>query len=300
MHNEAEYGVAAHWLYKNAGSDPENEKVKANSTWIKEIQKINAGEELADFSVFKDRIFVLTPKGEIKDLPVDATPIDFAYSVHTELGHRAYLAKVSDKVVPLNYPLKNGDVVSVTTKAENSPKLEWLSFVKTPFAKSSIKAYFNAMNVDFYLKEGKKLINKQLESISKDALDQNYTILKDYNRQNLSLEEREKLIIEVGKGSQMASDIVRKVFPGLFEVIKKKNDFVKKVSHDERRDLTDRIVIGGESNLPLKIAKCCNPKYGDEIVAYFKKATMLTTVHKKSCKHLKNLDERRFMASEWR
>ncbi|MDX9970874.1 MAG: HD domain-containing protein [Candidatus Gracilibacteria bacterium] len=300
MHNEAEYGVAAHWLYKNAGSDPENEKVKAHSNWLKEIQKINSGDMSGDFSVFKDRIFVLTPRGEIKDLPVGATPIDFAYSVHTELGHRAYLAKVSDKVVPLNYPLKNGDVVYITTNPSNTPKLEWLSFVKTPLAKSTIKAYFNAMNVDFYLKEGKKAINKQLELLSKDFLDQNYSVLKDYNRQNLTLEEREKLIIEVGKGSQQAGDVIRKVFPSLFEVIKKKDDFVKKVNHEERRDLIDRIVIGGESNLPLKIAKCCNPKYGDEIVAYFKKATMLTTVHKKTCKHLKNLDEKRLMTSEWK
>lgn len=301
MHNEAEYGVAAHWLYKNAGSNPENEKVKAHSNWLKEIQKINSGDISGDFSVFRDRIFVLTPRGEIKDLPVGATPIDFAYSVHTELGNHAYLAKVSERVVPLHYPLKNGDVVYITANPSNTPKLEWLSFVKTNLAKSSIKAYFNAMNVDFYLKEGKKLINKQLEAISKEVLDQNYSILKTYNGQNLTLEERESLIIEVGKGAQVASDVIRKVFPSIFGVVKKKADLGQKKGRETNfSDLVSQVVIGGESNLPLKLAQCCNPKYGDEIVAYFKKATVLTTVHKKTCKHLKNLDANRLMASEWK
>lgn len=299
MHNEAEYGVAAHWLYKNAGSNPNDEKVKAQSQWLKEIQNISRSEIDSDINVFKDRIFVLTPRGEIKDLPVGSTPIDFAYSVHTELGHRAYLAKVGEKVVPLNHSLNNGDVVYITTKAENSPKLEWLSFVKTNLAKSTIKSFYNALNVDFYLKEGKKLLNKQLESIAKSPLDQNYSILKEFLGEKLSLEEREKLIIEVGKGSQQAGDVLRKVFPGLFDVIKKKDDFIKKIIHNEHRDLVEKILIGGESNLPLRIAQCCNPKFGDEIVAYFKKATMITTVHKSNCKHLSHLDEKRFMPGSW-
>ncbi len=299
MHNEAEYGVAAHWLYKTAGSDPESEKVKANSDWLKEVQKISSESE-GELNVFKDRIFVLTPRGEIKDLPVGSTPIDFAYSVHTELGHKAYLAKVGERVVPLNQPLSNGDVVSISTKGDGAPKLEWLSFVKTSLAKSMIKSYFNALNVDFYLKEGKKMLNKMLDQIGKEPLDQNYSILKNYFSGNLTVEEREKIIVEVGKGSQQSSDVLRKIFPDSFEQEKKKKSIAKNTLLSGGEDISNNVLIGGESNLPLRIAKCCSPKYGDEIVAYFKKATMLTTIHKKNCKHLKNLDQKRVMPSNWK
>jgi GTP diphosphokinase / guanosine-3',5'-bis(diphosphate) 3'-diphosphatase len=298
MHNEAEYGVAAHWLYKSGGS-PESEKVKAQADWIKGIEKANEKESKNELNFFKDRIFVLTPRGEIKDLPLGGTPIDFAYSVHSELGHRAYLAKVGEKVVSLNYSLSNGDVVYITTKAENVPKLEWLSFVKTPLARSMIKSYFNAQNVDFYLKEGKKKVNKQLEGLGKDLLDQNYTLIKALNGKELDLEERENILVEIGKGAQSAQDLMRKLFPENFAQKKKKRTSLG-INKEVHKDLVSRILVGQEFNFPLKVSLCCSPKIGDEIVAYFKKGGGLTTIHKKDCKHLKNLNEERFMEASWR
>lgn len=151
MHEEAEYGIASHWLYKETKGNSGESKQKAQIEWIKSLANLDAVNSLKlDF--FQDRIFVFTPKGEVKDLPKGATPIDFAYSVHSDLGDKCVMAKIHGCIVPLSYKLNNGEIVEIITKVNAAPKLEWLSFVKTHGAKYKIKAFFK----DYFEKEEPK------------------------------------------------------------------------------------------------------------------------------------------------
>ncbi len=150
MHRESECGMASHWVYKTASLSASSSNVDSQSEWIKGLEKIHEffrtgfGDiKDVDIDIFKDMIFVLTPKGEVKDLPQGSVPIDFAYNIHTDLGNRCAMVKVNGMVVPLDYELKNGDVVEIITKRTAEPKLKWLSIVKTPIARSRIKSWFS-------------------------------------------------------------------------------------------------------------------------------------------------------------
>lgn len=150
MHSESECGMASHWVYKTGTFSGSSSNVDSQAEWIKGLAKIHeffrtGFGEISDIDVdiFKDMIFVLTPKGEVKDLPQGSVPIDFAYSIHTDLGNRCAMAKVNGVVVPLDYELKNGDVVEIITKRTAEPKPKWLSIVKTPIAKGRIKSWFS-------------------------------------------------------------------------------------------------------------------------------------------------------------
>ena len=306
MHREAEYGMASHWIYKSNIID---DKVGSQAHWIKGFEKIHQffDNELStikevELDVFKDRIFVLTPRGEVKDLPLGSIPIDFAYSVHTEVGHQCVMAKVNGSLVPLDYELRNGDVVDIITKKNNEPKLRWLSIVKSNFGRNKIKAWFNNLNKENNLKEGKTLVNNQLERIGQPLLDQNYTILKEYCSRDLSLSEREHLLEEVGKGSQLASDVIRKVYP--YE--KNLSSSSKPVVYDPAllenqnvENLLKNIVVGGEEGLPLKIANCCSPRLGNKIIAFVTRGNRLT-IHKSDCNLLHSLDFQRIIPAHWK
>jgi len=148
MHEEAEYGIASHWLYKESKGSSATAKQHAQIEWLKSLENLSNSSDDDEvmhnlkFDLFQDRIFVLTPKGEVKDLPKGATPIDFAYSVHSDLGDKCVMVKISGCIVPLNYQLRNGEVIEIITRQDSSPKLEWLSFVKTQNARYKIKNHF--------------------------------------------------------------------------------------------------------------------------------------------------------------
>lgn len=154
MHRNAEYGIASHWIYKSGGKSVDKD-IQEQVAWLKGLEKIHENMESememvkeVEVNVFKDRIFVLTPKGEVRDLPFGSVPIDFAYSIHTDIGNRCVTARVNGVQVPLYQPLHNGDVVEIVTDRKSTPKIEWLSMVKTKFAKRKIKAWFTKKIVD--------------------------------------------------------------------------------------------------------------------------------------------------------
>lgn len=304
MHREAEYGVASHWLYK--GSYSHNTKnLDTRIEWLRGLEKIHEffGAEAdvmkeVEINFFKDRIFVLTPRGEVKDLPSGSVPIDFAYAVHTEVGNKCVMAKVNGSIVPLNHELANGDVVEIIMKKEATPKLKWLSHVKSGFARHKIKAWFSGQNKESNVKEGRRFLNKQLERLGKPLLDQNYSILKNYLDRDLNLSQRERIIEEVGKGSQLAADIIRKVYPY------KKNLVVEEDIPVAELRVTDdnpekQIVIGGEEGLPIKMAACCGPNRGSKIVGYVTRGNRVT-IHKTTCRLLDSLDRERIVFAEWK
>lgn len=297
MHREAEYGIASHWLYKNRSS------VDYYAEWIRGLEKVHeifdTQSEMMrgiEVDVFRDRIFVLTPRGEVKDLPIGCTPVDFAYAVHTDIGNHCVMSKVNGMAVPLDHELKNGDVVEIVIKKDATPKLKWLSLVKSNFARQKIKSWFGSLNRENNLKEGRELINKQLERLHKAALDQNYSILKNYLGRTLSFTQRESLVEEVGKGSKLASDIVRKIYP--YEKNLPVSNVVAR-GKMEKVVLEQQVMVGGQEGLPIKLASCCSPKIGQLIIGYVTRGSSIT-IHRSNCKLLAGLYDERMMAASWK
>jgi GTP diphosphokinase / guanosine-3',5'-bis(diphosphate) 3'-diphosphatase len=301
MNREAEYGFASHWIYKNSFA-PQVE-------WVKGLQNLHEFFDTnsdvlqeIELDIFKDRIFVLTPRGEIKDLPATATVLDFAYSVHTEVGHKCVMAKVNSNIVSLDYELANGDVVEIITKKESSPKVKWLSIVKSNFAKSKIKVWFNSANRDSNIKSGRGLLNAQLERLNKPILDQNYSVLKGFAGQNLSLSKRENLVEEVGKGGKLASDVLRKVFPYEKNLATKNTEIrrnKKNKIQGDLGDLHDQVIVGGETGLAIKLANCCNPRKNSNIVGYVTRGNRVS-IHKDDCRLLDSLNGERIIIAKWK
>jgi GTP diphosphokinase / guanosine-3',5'-bis(diphosphate) 3'-diphosphatase len=304
MHREAEYGFASHWFYKDKKGGSAPTKIDYQVEWIRGLEKIHQffGDESemmkeVEVDIFKDRIFVLTPRGEVKDLPFGSCPIDFAYSIHTEVGNHCVMAKVNDKVVSLDYRLKNGDVVEIVVKKNSSPKLGWLSFVKSSFARNKIRLWFNSLNKENHVKEGRLLLNNLLAKQDKVMLDQKYSILRDYNNMDLSLPQREHLIEQVGKGMILASDVLRKVFP--YERKAKIENELKQDKEEKKFVNNEQILIGGEDGLPVKIAACCKPQSGDRILGYVTRGNRVS-VHKQSCHLLTSLNSERLITASWK
>ncbi len=310
MHEEAEYGVASHWMYKD-NSARALTVLKNHAEWLSNIAMLHTdmkGDEgmleAMKLDLFGDRIYVLTPKGDVKDLPKGATPLDFAYIVHTDIGHRCVLAKVNGKVVPLSAELNNGDTVEIVTQKGSRPKLEWLGIAKTNQAKVKIKGYFAAQDGDKHLKAGREYINAYLKKYGKPVLTPSLSILKDYNGENLTIEEREKLVEEVGKGTQSASTIMKKIFKndelldsGRLKVLENRD---KKVDVTTPAVSLGHIVVGGLEGVEVAIAKCCEPTYGDEIVAYVSTIKGSAKIHKKNCSLIKKLNPERIVKAKFK
>lgn len=301
MHREAEYGVASHWIY-TGGRREEFGKIDAQVEWLKGLENLqdvftSESEMLREVEVdiFKDRIFVLTPRGEVKDLPATACPLDFAYAVHTDIGNHCVMAKVNGNLVPLDYELKNGDVVEIVTRQDAAPKLKWVSLVKSGFARSKIKAWFSGLNRESHVKAGRELLNAQLDRLHKPLLDGHFSILKNYCGNYLTLLEREHLVEEIGRGAQTASDVIRKVYP--YERALPVQGYAAVVSDEPAKEKD--VVVGGEEGLVVKFAACCSPKKGEPIIGYVTRASSVS-IHKNSCRLLGNLNPEKILRVSWK
>jgi GTP pyrophosphokinase len=307
MHREADYGSASHWLYKKLGA---NSKVllERKSEWMKQIQRFSdvfaESKDLTqgmNLDIFEDSIFVLTPKGDVKDLPNGATTLDFAYSVHTDVGNKCAAAKVNSKLVPLHYTLRNGDVVEIVTRESVVPRAKWLSMVITSFAKNKIKNYLNSQNKKEHFKLGKKLINDELKQLAKPQLNNNLTALKAFSTKALSLTDREAIVEEVGRGVKLASDVVRKLFPDECRQrsrrLARSRATTNNVSYSEE-ELHSVLLIGGEKGMPVKFSKCCKPSFGNDVLGYITKMGVVS-IHRRECRFAKNLNTARVMDANW-
>ncbi len=306
MDEVAKFGIAAHWQYKEQKGRsiavPEDK-----IGWIQNLvdlhENLQSNEEFIDslsVDTFKDRIFAITPNGDAKDLPYNATPVDFAYAIHTEVGHKCKGAKVNGKIVPLDYNLKNGQVVDILTTNEPKPNRYWLSFVTTSHAKTAIKSWFNALDKDKTMREGKELVNAQLKRFGQPELDPKFTVFKTYEGKKLSLREREQLVEKIGNGSVNASTVVKKVIP-TERYIKPIQD--EKITHSvlkETIELEERpeILITGEKGLKTTIATCCAPKPPDKVIGYVTRGRGIT-IHNKACKIYKGNDPARLIKASW-
>ena len=310
MHKTAEYGIAAHWKYKEQPGQAADGNVDLKLTWLRDIlewqrETSDAEEFMEGFKIdlFSDEIFVFTPKGVVINLPSGATPIDFAYKIHTDVGNRCMGAKVNGKMIPLDYHLKTGEIVEIlTSSAPKGPSIDWLSMVKSNQAKSKIKAWFKKAKREENIDKGKELLEKETKKqglnfgeIAKgDAIE---NLLKKYNMNNI-----DDLYAAVGMGDIIASITVVKLKETYLkghnvEAVNLKNveeQINKAISKHNAAEKSLKkignpgIVVKGISNILVRFAKCCNPVPGDEIIGYITRGRGVS-VHRKDCKNVETL-----------
>ncbi len=312
MHEEAEFGVASHWFYKDMkkvlgskNKDVVFDSIKENIQWFSSLAQIHediAGAEHTGHDVtldlFSDRIFVLTPTGSVRDLPVGSTPIDFAYAVHSDLGNHCHGVKVNGSIVPLQYQLNNGEVVEIITNPKAQPKAQWLSFVKTASAKNKIRAYLRSNDKERNFREGKEILNKILHQMHKPLLDESLSIFRVYQGKKMSLKDRVGFVEEVGNGSVVGSSLLRGIFGDSMsshEVRKVPSSLPAKPSIPSQ---VNEITINGGEGVPYRYAVCCKPDHGKPIIGYVSRKNVIT-IHLESCKMLRHTRKQRTLEAYW-
>ncbi len=291
MHQIAEHGIAAHWRYKQT----DNRRISKESKWFDLANSLpdtqNPDEFLSSLKneLFSDEVFCYTPKGSIIALPKDATPIDFAYKIHTELGHRCGGAKVHERIVPLNYSLKTGDVVEILSNQNSHPSPAWLDIVKTSSARNKIRRYL----LDSRREELQKLGQHQL---SQDLKKAGYKPLEFYNSeeaeeivQSLIQKNLEDLFVHIGFGRISTKQVLSRLLKIHQSPDKKKDDQKQSEEKEakETQQLNRSIVrLGDIDNIMYRRALCCSPLPGDDIVGFVTRGRGVT-IHKSSCSNLK-------------
>lgn len=304
MHAEAEYGVAASWYYAEANKPDEGSIVPKKLAWIneliswqKELRDNKQFAEVLKIDFFKDRIFVFTPKGEVLDLPEGATPIDFAYHIHTEVGHHCKMAEINDKIAPLDQKLKNGDVIKIITSKKETPKRDWLTFAYTSLAQNRIKAWFKKQDRAKNLEYGKNLLDQKLSKLKLSSINK---LAKDKIKigkilTQLHYKTFDDLLIGIAQNDVTPLQVIKCIYTEEQILSKKK---VKKYIFFGKPKEELKAKILGEGSLLTNIAKCCNPKISDNIVAHITRSKG-ASIHKTSCQELKKFQEGRIVPAVW-
>jgi guanosine-3',5'-bis(diphosphate) 3'-pyrophosphohydrolase len=301
MHEHAEYGIAAHWRYKE-GAKNRDEVFETKVNYLRRLMEF--GPDLTDDTqgymdtvkneVFQDRVYVFTPKGDIVDLPQGATPIDFAYHVHTEVGHRCRGAKVGGKLVNLNYELQSGDRVEIITSNRGGPSLDWLNedagYTKTQRARQKIRVWFRKLNRENHIALGRDTMERELKRLAlldKFSFDQ-VAQLFDFN-------STDDFFASIGAGDTTTAQITQRTFDEANR-LQRQEEEEKTVFRTRPRfapsveDDSNGVEIMGTDGLLTNIAPCCNPSPGDEIVGYVTRGRGVT-VHRATCSNIVRVRE---------
>ena len=316
MHRIAEFGIAAHWAYKEASYFGKKQSVKVEEDklawlretleWQKDMQDPQQFLETLKTELFEDEVYVFTPKGAIKVLPRGATSIDFAYSIHAEIGHHMTGCKINSKMMPIITPLKTGDIVEIIT-SDNSkgPSRDWLKFVKSSSAKNKILSWFKKAEKSENIERGKDLIEKEIKRIGipyVELFKGEYIepMLERYKYKNL-----EEMYASVGFGAISPVKIIARMLIEYRkehneENIEQKIEELSKPKPKKPSISNSGIIVKGIDNCLVKLSKCCNPLPGDEIVGYITKGRGVS-VHRKDCVNVKDLlsEENRMIDVEW-
>ena len=311
MHELAEYGIAAHVAYKEGGKgDPQREKM----TWLRQLVEAEGEQDPAEFleslkvDLFEDEVFVFTPKGEVKNLSAGSTPLDFAYAVHTDVGHRCVGAKVNGKIVPLHYQLKSGDIVEVlTAKQERGPSRDWLKLVRTSRARNKIRAWFKQESREDAERVGREALEQALRKrglpMQKLAMS---PLLADVIRET-GFRKGSEFYIALGQGKISAKTISNKIMQRLKagESVDEDEPLgVMGAREDDARRTKEAsnygIRVKGVDSVSVRLAKCCRPVPGDPIEGYVSLGRGIT-IHREDCKNLKALKKspERFVEVVW-
>jgi len=289
MHRTNEYGVAAHWRYKEG--EKTDKRFEEKMAWIRQLmewQKDLSGSmfvEAIKTDIFQDQVYVFTPNGEIKELPQGSTPLDFAYRVHTELGHRCTGAKVNGKLVPLTYQLQNGDVVEIlSTKSARGPSLDWLNpdagYVKSSHAREKIRQWFRRAEKSENLERGREVFERELKRLG-------MTVSLQDAASTFGYEDPNDFLIALGCGDISTPQLALKLVPAE-EKLEEEPPTLPPTP--EKPHLAAGVQVLGVGDLLTQIARCCNPVPGDEIIGFVSR-TRGVIIHRKDCPNIVNSDE---------
>jgi guanosine-3',5'-bis(diphosphate) 3'-pyrophosphohydrolase len=300
MHQVSEVGIAAHWRYKE-GTKSDRE-YDAKLAWLRQLldwqRDVSDATEFVEgikLDIFQDQVFVFTPKGDIKDLPAGATPLDFAYRIHTDVGHRTIGAKVNNRLVPLDYRLKNGDIVEiVTTKGEHGPSRDWMNVVKTSHAREKIRQWFKRKDRDENIVHGRESLERELRRLARTSIaavgpDQIAEVAKHLNYETL-----DDFYAAIGYGAVGAQAVVMRL-----GVVDDSQSTLPTVAPPQKVERTGGVRVKGVGDLLVRFAKCCHPIPGDPIVGFITRGKGVT-VHLRSCPTVINEREvSRLIDVEW-
>jgi len=302
MHQLAEYGVAAHWRYKEGGPS-RDQRSEERMAWVRQLlewqRDMSAAEEFVESlktDIFQDQVFVFTPRGEVKEMPAGATPIDFAYRIHTELGHRCVGAKVNGRLVPLNYQLQNGDIVEiVASKASRGPSRDWLNpalgYIKTGHSKEKIRQWFKRQERDENIERGTEITEKELRRLNLTMAEAEAHILRLFKYDHI-----DDFYAAVGYGGITSAGIASRLAP---LVESQQEPALPELEGPAPRVSGQTVRVLGTGDLLTTIARCCNPVPGDEIIGYVTRSRGVT-VHRSDCFNVLHEDEKhRLVDVEW-
>ncbi|MBI1813343.1 bifunctional (p)ppGpp synthetase/guanosine-3',5'-bis(diphosphate) 3'-pyrophosphohydrolase [Candidatus Peregrinibacteria bacterium] len=289
MHREAEYGIAAHWSYKEGGAA---ERAKLQQV----LSAQHAVKEEGRSRTLADHIFVLTPKGDIVELPEGATPLDFAFQIHTTLGLAFRSARVNGVIAPIDHALENGDIIEIQTHASPKPSPEWMQLLKMASSRSRLKRYLYSLNRAQFVAAGRTLVNAELNKHRLSPLDPDLTLLRAYDGRILSFADREDILMKIGQGSEKPASLLLNLdklrLPSIANA-------PLKAPRTRRRD--DRIVEMEDGvPMPYRFAKCCKPQEKDhpDLLGFITR-TGDVSLHVKACRMVKNANPERRVGVRW-
>lgn len=301
MHMVAEYGVAAHWAYKEGKTSKVNEEDSINKqmTWFRDLVELQDdakdASEFMDFvkeDLFKDQVYVFTPNGEVMELPTGSGPIDFAYHIHSEIGNKTIGAKVNGRIVALDYKLKNGDIVNILTNSNsNGPSRDWLKFTNTSKARNRIKRFFKLQDLEENSELGESILEKELKEIGHSLKVLNNKKVEASLLERFNFNTLTDLFASIGLGEVSVSTIINfldlKQEKAEEEILDNDTTISKEASNRQRQRTVHEsgVVVEGADNLMIRLSKCCNPVPGDEIIGYITRGRGIS-VHRKDCPNL--------------
>jgi GTP pyrophosphokinase len=317
MHRTAEYGIAAHWKYKESSKEGAAKKAadEADLAWLGRM--LEWQREMADprefmeglrIDLYEGRVFVFSPKGDVMDLPAGSTPIDFAYAVHTEVGHRCAGARVGGRLVPLDYQLQTGETVEiVTSKAQDAaPSRDWMNIVKSPRARNKIRQWFSRERREDALESGRDLLKGALRRQSLPAVRLTTDALMNQVATDLKYPTLDSLYVAIGEGHVSPQSIVTRLSRLVSEEAEEEAEEVQfvrpvKIGRDEGPTGQEAVVVQGRSDVWVKLARCCTPVPGDEIMGFITRGHGVS-VHRSDCPNMRDLSKegQRLIDVSWR
>ncbi len=313
MHRTSEIGIAAHWKYKEGKTSQTefDEKLKwlrQMLEWQNEIKDTREFMETLKIDLFTDEVYVFTPKGDVVDLPVESTPIDFAYKIHSQIGNRCIGAKINGRIVPLDYKLQNGDIVEIITSAvANGPSRDWLKIVKSSQAKNKIRQWFKKERREENIQKGKELLEKEVRRHGYASAQLLRSEWMEAIYKKFSLHSVDDVYSSLGYGGLTPNQVITKLkeeFRKTQKLEEREDESIEhqidKAQEKRKRYSTTGVKVKGVENILIRFSKCCNPVPGDEIVGYITKGRGVS-VHQKDCPNVADLmnEEERFVVVEW-
>ena len=321
MHRVAEYGIAAHWKYKegNTKSDQNNEDMKLawlrqTLEWQKELNDPKEFMETLKMDLFSSQVFVFTPKGEVIDLPAGSTPLDFAFKIHTAVGCKCVGAKVNGKMVTIDHTLNNGDIVEIVTSSNSSgPSVDWLKIAKSSTARNKIRQWLKKENKSDDVAKGKDSLDKYIRKKGFDPQQVGKSSYLSKAMREMNIATMDEVYAQISKGGTVLSKYANLIFGYFAEdkrIEQRKEEEKQKalLANDAKKEKLDRsrrenpgIIVKGADNLMIRVSRCCNPVPGDEIIGFITKGRGIS-VHRKDCSNITSLPEEekaRFIDVEW-